>query len=318
MKNPDNQLHNLLVVDDEEIVLIALRDTLAREGYRIATAANALDALKLLKEQAFSVVITDQQMPMLTGLEFLAQVKQLQPDTTRILITAVLNLATVIDAINKGEIYRFIVKPWLREELLATLRNAVQRYDLICRNAALQATTLAMNEQRDGRGKPSALFPLLRDVKVYHPHDGDHAATFVFLGHARHAGVHVALLGRELLVALLDLQLSFGHEAHHVVRHRANAEFRAWLKHDVSHRDALVTRQVRVCLAQIDHPYAGRKLLAVGGSIGFRHGGGGQNQLGYANGSERKQGPTMYVCHRTLPRWSSSWSLNQRNSILWP
>jgi response regulator RpfG family c-di-GMP phosphodiesterase len=84
---------------------------------------------------------------MLTGLEFLAQVKQIQPDTTRILITAVLNLSTVIDAINKGEIYRFIIKPWLREELLATVRNAVQRYELICRNAVLQATTLAMNEK---------------------------------------------------------------------------------------------------------------------------------------------------------------------------
>ena len=147
MKNTDNQLHNILIVDDEEIVLIALRDTLAREGYQVATAANALDALKLLKDQAFSVIITDQQMPMLTGLEFLAQVKLLQPDTTRILITAVLNLATVIDAINKGEIYRFIVKPWLREELLATVKNAVQRYDLICKNQMLQVATLSMNEK---------------------------------------------------------------------------------------------------------------------------------------------------------------------------
>ena len=147
MRTPDNQLHNILVVDDEEIVLIALRDTLAREGYQVATAPNALDALKLLKEQAFSVVITDQQMPMLTGLEFLAQVKLLQPDTTRILITAVLNLATVIDAINKGEIYRFIVKPWLREELLATVKNAVQRYDLICKNQMLQVATMSMNEK---------------------------------------------------------------------------------------------------------------------------------------------------------------------------
>jgi response regulator RpfG family c-di-GMP phosphodiesterase len=100
-----------------------------------------------LKEQAYSVVITDHQMPMLTGLEFLAQVKQMQPDATRILITAVLNLATVIDAINKGEIYRFIVKPWLREELIVTVKNAVQRYELICKNQMLQVTTLAMNER---------------------------------------------------------------------------------------------------------------------------------------------------------------------------
>ncbi len=147
MTNSENQLHSILIVDDEEIVLVALRDTLAREGYQITTAPNALEALKHLKEQAFSVVITDQQMPMLTGLEFLAQVKELQPDCTRILITAVLNLATVIDSINKGEIYRFIVKPWLREELLATVKNAVQRYDLICKNEMLQVATLAMNQK---------------------------------------------------------------------------------------------------------------------------------------------------------------------------
>src|SRR5947207_7452934 len=93
---PDNAMHQILVVDDEEVVLVSLRDLLRREGYQVVTAPNAVEALALLKEQAFSVVITDHQMPMLTGLEFLSQVKQMQPDASRILITAVLNLATVI------------------------------------------------------------------------------------------------------------------------------------------------------------------------------------------------------------------------------
>ncbi len=142
----DNGLHHVLIVDDEEVVLVALRDTLAREGYHVITATNGVEALARLKEQVFSVVITDQQMPMLTGLEFLSQVKELQPDATRILITAVLNLSTVIDSINKGEIFRFIVKPWLREELLVTVKNAVQRHELICKNQMLQVATFAMNE----------------------------------------------------------------------------------------------------------------------------------------------------------------------------
>jgi response regulator RpfG family c-di-GMP phosphodiesterase len=137
----------ILIVEDEEIVLVALRDTLLREGYSIVASPHAIHALSVLKAQPFSVVITDQQMPMVTGLEFLAQVREIQPDATRILITAVLSLSTVIDAINKGEIYRFIVKPWLREELLATVKNAVQRYELISRNARLQAATQAMNRQ---------------------------------------------------------------------------------------------------------------------------------------------------------------------------
>lgn len=141
----DNGMHHVLIVDDEDMVLVSLRDTLAREGYQVTTAPNAIEGLARMKEKVFSVVITDQQMPVLTGLEFLTMVRELQPDTTRILITAVLSLSTIIDSINKGEIYRFIVKPWLREELLVTVKNAVQRHELICRNQTLQATTLAMN-----------------------------------------------------------------------------------------------------------------------------------------------------------------------------
>jgi response regulator RpfG family c-di-GMP phosphodiesterase len=137
----------ILIVDDEEIVLVALRDTLLREGYNVIASPHAVHALSVLKEREFSVVLSDQQMPMVSGLEFLAQVRELQPDATRILITAVLSLNTVIDAINKGEIYRFIVKPWLREELLATVKNAVQRHELISSNARLQAATQAMNQQ---------------------------------------------------------------------------------------------------------------------------------------------------------------------------
>ena len=144
--NPENP-HRVLVVDDEEIVLVALRETLVRSGYLVSTAPDPLPALELLQTHQFSVIITDQQMPSMTGLDFLTKVKQIQPDASRILITAVLSLDTVIDAINRGEIYRFIIKPWLREELLATVQNAVQRYELQCRNSSLQATTLAMNEK---------------------------------------------------------------------------------------------------------------------------------------------------------------------------
>ncbi len=139
--------HPILIVDDEETVLQTLRETLTREGYKVMTSPHAVHAVNLLQGQEFSVVISDQQMPMVTGLEFLAQVREIQPDATRILITGVLSLSTVIDAINKGEIYRFVVKPWLREELLATVRNAVQRHDLICANARLRAETLDMNKE---------------------------------------------------------------------------------------------------------------------------------------------------------------------------
>src|SRR5689334_1163305 len=92
---------SILVVDDEEIVLAALRETLRREGYDVTTVSNPVSALELLHQKSFAVILTDQQMPQLTGLEFLAQAKSVQPDATRILITAVLSLNTVIDSINK-------------------------------------------------------------------------------------------------------------------------------------------------------------------------------------------------------------------------
>lgn len=145
--HPVAPMHRLLILDDEPIVLAGLRETLGREGYEVVTAANPFVALDELKKHRFAAIISDHQMPGVTGLEFLAQAKEIQPNATRILITAVLSLDTVIDAINKGEIYRFIVKPWLREELLVTVKNAVQRFELIDDNTTMQTKAVVMNRE---------------------------------------------------------------------------------------------------------------------------------------------------------------------------
>ncbi len=147
LNTPKESVRPILIVDDEEIVLVALRDTLLHEGYNVVSSPHAVHALSVLKEREFSVVITDQQMPMVSGLEFLAQVRQIQPEATRILITAVLNLSILIDAINKAEIYRFVVKPWSREELLASVKSAVERFDFISNNSRLLAEALAANAE---------------------------------------------------------------------------------------------------------------------------------------------------------------------------
>lgn len=140
-------LKRVLVVDDEAIVLTALRETLQFEGYEVLAFEDAREALEAVRRTPVSVILTDHQMPGLTGMDFLAQAKALQPDATRILITAVLDLSTTLGAINTGEVYRFIVKPWLREELLVSVRNAAARYQLIRCNAELQAQTTALNER---------------------------------------------------------------------------------------------------------------------------------------------------------------------------
>jgi response regulator RpfG family c-di-GMP phosphodiesterase len=137
----------ILVVDDDAAILLLVGETLRAEGYEVTTATDPAQALEQVRAQPFAVVISDQKMPQMTGLEFLGHVKRLQPHATRILLTAVLDLNVVIDAINKGEIYRFVVKPWLREELLVTVANAAQRHQLICQNEALHAATQAMNKE---------------------------------------------------------------------------------------------------------------------------------------------------------------------------
>lgn len=143
----NTELKKILVVDDEAIVLKALSQTLRAEGYEIVTCDDPLQALEIIQKTEFAVILSDQQMPKISGLEILSIAKEVQPNTTRILITAVLSLNTVIDAINKGEIYRFIVKPWIREELLVTIKNAVQRYHLIHQNNTLRHQAVAMNQE---------------------------------------------------------------------------------------------------------------------------------------------------------------------------
>lgn len=142
---PDHVKPPILIVDDEPIVLAALKETLLREHYDVVATNSPAQALDILHERQFNVIISDYRMPEMTGLEFLIEAKKIQPQTSRILITAVLSLPTIIDSINKGEIFRFLAKPWLREELTATVKNAVQRYELINHNQQLQRETAELN-----------------------------------------------------------------------------------------------------------------------------------------------------------------------------
>jgi response regulator RpfG family c-di-GMP phosphodiesterase len=141
MSDPISQKEpTILVVDDEPIVLNALKQTLERDGFHVVACASPLKALAILHDRDFSVIISDQKMPEMLG-------RTIRPQSSRILVTAVLALPTIVDAINKGEIFRFVAKPWLREELIATVRNAVQRHELVTHNQALQLETQGLNAQ---------------------------------------------------------------------------------------------------------------------------------------------------------------------------
>lgn len=143
----DSKSRDILVLDDDPVVLLAITETLEREKYNVQAFSNAREALVAMEQTHFATIISDQRMPEMTGLEFLDKCKHIQSNASRILITGVLTLNTVIEAVNQGEIFRFIAKPWIREEMLATVENAVQRFTLIEANQQLSADTLDLNEK---------------------------------------------------------------------------------------------------------------------------------------------------------------------------
>jgi response regulator RpfG family c-di-GMP phosphodiesterase len=147
MATAEEPLPRILLLDDDEIILLAIKETLSRENYELAVFSSAKAALGAVEKTPFSVIISDQRMPEMSGLDFLAACKQHQPNASRILITGVLTLNTVIEAVNRGEIFRFLAKPWIREELLATVRNGVHRFHLLEQNERLRRDTLELNEK---------------------------------------------------------------------------------------------------------------------------------------------------------------------------
>ncbi|MBI3407103.1 MAG: hybrid sensor histidine kinase/response regulator [Planctomycetes bacterium] len=121
--------HCLLVVDDEPDLVQSVKDLL-RFDYRVLVATRAADGLQIIEREKVHIVMTDQRMPEMTGVEFLRQLKETHPDTIRLLFTAYADLKAVTDAINEGNVYRYISKPWEPEELRSVLRQAVDQYDL--------------------------------------------------------------------------------------------------------------------------------------------------------------------------------------------
>lgn len=121
------------------MVLATTKVTLECAQFQVVACGSPRKACPIAAERDFDVVISDHKMPEMTGLDFLAECRRLRPHTSRVLLTAVLNPADAIEAIASGLVYRFIAKPWLRNELVAAIRDAVERHRLIVENAALKS-----------------------------------------------------------------------------------------------------------------------------------------------------------------------------------
>ncbi len=137
----------LLLVDDEPNIINALKRTFRREGYIILTANSGPEGLEILANHDVHVILSDQRMPEMTGVEFLRNVKDLYPKTIRIALSGYTDLESITSAINEGAIYKFLTKPWDDEQLRDNVRKSFAHYEMESENLRLTADLQKVNEQ---------------------------------------------------------------------------------------------------------------------------------------------------------------------------
>ena len=136
----------ILYVDDELNNLVSFK-AVFRVKYTVFTAISGADAIKLLDNNDINIIITDQRMPNMTGVEFLESILQTHPDPMRILLTGYADMGAVIDAVNKGKIFHYLSKPWNEEELDLTINRAYDIYKQKAEGEKMNEKLTLSNEQ---------------------------------------------------------------------------------------------------------------------------------------------------------------------------
>ena len=153
MTQPDRRARmeeeiRILCVDDEKNVLRAIERLFLDEDYEIITASSGKEGLEILeREPGIQLVISDYRMPEMHGVDFLKEVCERWPNTVRIVLSGYADTAAIVDAINEGQIYKFIPKPWNDDELKVTIANAIERYFLHKKNMQLTEELRRRNEE---------------------------------------------------------------------------------------------------------------------------------------------------------------------------
>jgi len=120
--------YKILCVDDETANL-RLLERLFRDSYEVFTASSGAEALELLALHDIAVIVSDQRMPGMTGIDFLKQAAEMRRQTVRIMLTGYTDASTLVEAINSGVVYKYVTKPWINEDLAATVKRALQHYE---------------------------------------------------------------------------------------------------------------------------------------------------------------------------------------------
>jgi eukaryotic-like serine/threonine-protein kinase len=189
----------VLFIDDEERILTALK-TIFRGRYHVLTAANGQEALDFIGKFKIPVIVSDQRMPGMQGVELLRRARELSPDSVRILLTGYSDLASIVGSINEGEVYRFISKPWDNQDLQLIMSEAVEigQHMIDRKSAAAQQAKMSAGimvlDQRPG------VFDALRRL-LGHTHELVYAPTIdqaLFQMEQREIGVLVADIDNEV------------------------------------------------------------------------------------------------------------------------
>lgn len=259
--------HTVLFVDDEVNILKALQRLLRMEDMNVLCASRATEAMELLERHPCQVVVTDQRMPEMSGVDFLAQVREHHPDMVRMMLTGYTEMNVAVDAINRGEIYRLITKPWNDDELRATIRQAFDHADLKAEIKRLNQVTREQNFKlqdmnRNLEGKVRDRTKQLADKHLQlrtayvqtiralaEAVDAKDAYT---RGHSERVGVYASKIAREMNFAKDFIE----------------RVYIAGLLHDVGKigvRDAVITKPDRLTPEEYEeikqHPEIGAKIL---------------------------------------------------------
>jgi DNA-binding NarL/FixJ family response regulator len=121
--------HTIMCIDDEQMVLDSIKCSIKNEPYQILTSTNGEDALSKLEQNHISVIITDMCMPKMDGFEFLTRAQKVCPDAVYMVLSAHSDIDKIMKAVNENHVWRYITKPWHKEELVLAIKNAVEIYE---------------------------------------------------------------------------------------------------------------------------------------------------------------------------------------------
>jgi putative nucleotidyltransferase with HDIG domain len=259
--------HCVLFIDDETNILKALQRLLRNEPCRVITASRGAEALEILDRERPQVVVSDQRMPEISGVDLLQTVRQRHPDVVRILLTGYTEMNIAVEAINRGEIFRLVTKPWNDEELKATLRQAFDTHDLkseirrlnqVTREQNLKLQELNRDLEVTVQERTKQLFDKHQELRIAYIQtikalaEAVDAKDSYTRGHSERVGVYASKVARELGIP----------------KDQIERVYIAGVLHDLGKigvRDAVILKPEKLTDAEYDeikqHPVIGARIL---------------------------------------------------------